>query len=257
MEQCELMHKLRHPHIVQFLGVSYPFPGSPFPVLLMEKLQTSLDSHLKTSPNIPLSQKASILLDICKGMYYLHSQDPPVAHCNLTAKSILIDSSGMAKIADLGLAKMVDIQPRTLATMTTDATDYNLYMPPEAVEDDGTKRYDTAIDVFSLGVISLDLFTLTQTSPKDLKPPTYHDPITKELCTRSEVERRDIDVQKIKTALGEAHSLVEITLTCLSNESQLRPTLREILERVQTLIDQLPAEKQPEEVSLRLGIDYT
>ena len=51
VEECKLMSQLRHPHIVQFLGVAY-LPGSPIPVLLMEKLQTSLDNLLETSPNI-------------------------------------------------------------------------------------------------------------------------------------------------------------------------------------------------------------
>ena len=41
VEECKLMNQLRHPHIVQFLGVAY-LPGSLIPVLLMEKLQTSL-----------------------------------------------------------------------------------------------------------------------------------------------------------------------------------------------------------------------
>ena len=54
------MSQLRHPHSdsIQFLGVAY-LPGSPIPVLLMEKLQlqTSLDNLLETSPNIPLDVK--------------------------------------------------------------------------------------------------------------------------------------------------------------------------------------------------------
>ena len=96
------MSQLRHPHIVQFLGVCY-LPGSPIPVLLMEKLLTSLDNLLETSPNIPLDVKVHLLTGTGRGVVYLHSHTPPIAHRDLTARNILIDSGLTAKIADLGV----------------------------------------------------------------------------------------------------------------------------------------------------------
>ena len=92
------MSQLRHPHIVQFLGVAY-LPGSPIPVLLMEKLHTSLDNLLETSPNIPLDVKVHLLTGTARGVVYLHSHTPPIAHRDLTARNILIDSGLIAKIA--------------------------------------------------------------------------------------------------------------------------------------------------------------
>ena len=108
------MSQLRHPHIVQSLGVAY-LPGSPIPVLLMEKLQTSLDNLLETSPNIPLDVKVHLLTGTARGVVYLHSRTPPIAHRDLTARNILIDSGLTAKITDLGVARMVNIQPGQLA----------------------------------------------------------------------------------------------------------------------------------------------
>ena len=67
VKECKLMSQLRHPHIVQFLGVAY-LPGSPIPVLLMEKLQTSLDNLLETSPNIPLDVKVHLLTGTAQGV---------------------------------------------------------------------------------------------------------------------------------------------------------------------------------------------
>ena len=37
IRECQLMSTLRHPHIVQFLGVCF-FPGSRLPALVMERL---------------------------------------------------------------------------------------------------------------------------------------------------------------------------------------------------------------------------
>ena len=224
------MSQLRHPHIVQFLGVAY-LPGSPIPVLLMEKLQTSLDNLLETSPNIPLDVKVYLLTGTAQGVVYLHSHTPPIAHRDLTARNILIDSGLSAKIADLGVARMVNIQPGQLAATMTAGPGNNLYMPPETVQEKGATRYNTAIDIFSFGVVSL--FTLTQTFPKDLKPHTYPDPVTRRLVGRTEIERREIFVQQMKTSLGEAHPLVKVTLDCLKHFAEDRPSAVEVLGRLE------------------------
>ena len=224
------MSQLRHPNIVQFLGVAY-LPGSPIPVLLMEKLQTSLDNLLETSPNIPLDVKVYLLTGTAQGVVYLHSRDPPIAHRDLTARNILIDSGLTAKIADLGVARMVNIQPGQLAATMTVGPGNNLYMPPETVQEEGPTRYNTAIDIFSFGVVSL--FTLTQTFPKDLKPATYRDPKTRKIVGRSEIERREHYVQPMQAALGETHPLVKLSLDCLEYDPEDRPSAVEVLRRLE------------------------
>ena len=40
--ECRLMAELRHPHVVQFMGLCY-LPGVNPPVLVMERMDTSLD----------------------------------------------------------------------------------------------------------------------------------------------------------------------------------------------------------------------
>ena len=231
------MSHLRHPHIVQFLGVAY-LPGSPIPVLLMEKLQTSLDNLLETSPNIPLDVKVHLLTGTAQGVVYLHSHTPPIAHRDLTARNILIDSGLIAKIADMGVARMVNIQPGQLAATMTAGPGNNLYMPPETVQEEGATRYNTAIDIFSFGVVSL--FTLTQTFPKDLKPHNYRDPVTRRLVGRTEIERRDVYVQQMKTSLGEAQPLVKLTLDCLEHFAEDRPSAVEVSRRLKEVEQTVP-----------------
>ena len=46
-----------------------------------------------------------VMLDIIHGLEYLHGQN--IAHLDLKSPNILIDRDGMAKIADVGLSKLV------------------------------------------------------------------------------------------------------------------------------------------------------
>ncbi|XP_064397265.1 probable serine/threonine-protein kinase drkD [Halichondria panicea] len=237
VEECKLMSQLRHPHIVQFLGVCY-LPGAQLPVLLMEKLQTSLDNLLETSPNIPIDLKVHLLTGTGRGVVYLHSRTPPIAHRDLSAKNILVDNGLNAKIADLGVSRIVNIQPGRLAASMTQMPGTGVYMPPEAAQEEGVTRYNTAIDIFSFGVVSL--FTLTQTFPKSLKPANYRDPATRRLVARSEIERREHYIIPMKTALGETHPLVQLTLACLEYDQEDRPSAAVVLRGLEEVGTTLP-----------------
>ena len=126
---------------------------------------------------------------------------------------------------------MVSIQPGQLAATMTAGPGNSLYMPPETVQEEGATRYNTAIDIFSFGVVSL--FTLTQTFPKDLKPATYRDPSTRRIVGRSEIERRENYIQPMQAALGETHPLVKLTLDCLEYDPEDRPSAIDVLRRLE------------------------
>ena len=81
------------------------------PILLIEKLDSSLDDLLETVPNIPLALKRSMLEDVAKGLLYLHQHNPQIIHRDLTAKNVLLSTSLVAKVTDFGNSRIVDLQP--------------------------------------------------------------------------------------------------------------------------------------------------
>ncbi len=160
VEECQLMSDLRHPHIVQFLGLCF-LDDSALPVLVMEKLMTSLDDLLENTPNIPLDLKKLILADVARGLIYLHSRKPlPVIHRDLSAKNVLLNSALVAKVSDLGNSRIVDLQPGQLARTLSRAPGTGVYMPPEALDETSRTRCGPSLDIFSFGHLSL--YTLTQ-----------------------------------------------------------------------------------------------
>ena len=157
VEECQLLSSLRHPHIVQFVGLCF-FGESSLPVLIMELLLTSLDDLLESTPDIPLALKRSMLADVAKGLVYLHHHNPPIIHRDLSAKNVLLNSAMVAKISDLGNSRIVTVEPLKLAKSLTLVPGAVVYMPPEAFE--RTVPYGPKLDVFSFG--HLALFTLIQ-----------------------------------------------------------------------------------------------
>ena len=153
LQECQLMSSLRHPNIIQFLGLCF-LPGTQLPLIVMERLETSLDDLLEHMPNLPLSLKRSILEDIASGLFYLHNMQPPVIHRDLTSRNILLTSSLVAKITDMGNSRIVTQLVRSFSSYPGTL----VYMPPEA-QDDG-HFYDSSLDIFSFG--HLALYTITQ-----------------------------------------------------------------------------------------------
>ena len=156
-QECQLMSSLRHPNITQFLGLCF-LPGTRLPLLVMERLETSLDDLLEHMPGLPLSLKCSVLEDVASGLVYLHKRQPPVIHRDLTTNNVLLTSSLVAKISDLGNSRIADMRPGQLARTLSRLPGTLVYMPPEALNE--THRYGPSLDIFSFG--HLILYTLTQ-----------------------------------------------------------------------------------------------
>lgn len=120
VEECTVLSELRHPHVVQFLGICF-LDNSDLPVLVMEYLPYCLDGLLDGAHRVelPLAMKCSILHDVAQGLVHLHTHTPPIIHRDLTAKNVLLTAAMLAKIADLGVARILNQQPgRLAATMT-------------------------------------------------------------------------------------------------------------------------------------------
>ena len=260
VRECQLMSTLRHPNIVQFLGVCF-LPGSRLPALVMERLLTSLHDLLDPetdpppapdapTPFFPLSLKCSILHDVASGLTYLHERSPPIIHRDLSARNVLLNSGMVAKIADLGVARIVP-RMRAAATMTK-GPGAIVYMPPEAMESkpgeeneeekDKKSKYDASIDVFSFGVVAI--FTLCQTFPCDLLAHTYRDE-RRRIIGRTELERRESYMGMIRRQLREKHPLLQMIEGCLDFPED-RPSIGEVLR----LLEEARAEVRDEQTDM-------
>ena len=239
VRECQLMSTVRRPNVVQFLGVAF-FAGSRLPALVMERLLTSL--HDLLAPDTPPPPgapsplaffsavlKCSVLHNVACGLAYLHGRSPPVIHRDLSARNVLLNSEMVAKIADLGVARIV---PRMRAAVTmTKGPGALIYMPPEVFSE--KSKYDASIDIFSLGVVTI--FTIGGTFPCNPLPYNYFDERSGLLVARTELQRRSgymADVNQQLRACGQLrgdHPLIRLIQQCLHNGPHKRPSIREVL----------------------------
>ena len=152
VQECQLMSDLRHPNIAIFLGLCF-LTNCQLPVLVMERLNGSLDDLLETVSDIPLVLKRSILEDVSRGLLYLHKHTPQIIHRDLTAKNVLLTSSLVAKVTDFGNSRIVTLQPDQLARTLSRLPGTLVYMSPEALS--SSSRYGPSLDVFSFGHLAL------------------------------------------------------------------------------------------------------
>jgi len=127
---------------------------SGLPVMLMERMQESLRSLVEKHQSIPPLVGVSILHDVSLGLRYLHGQDPPIVHRNLSPNNVLVSASLEAKITDLGGAKSIKIENSKTMSATPGTA---VFMPPEALGDKPV--YGPSLDVFSFGGVMLHVTT--------------------------------------------------------------------------------------------------
>ena len=75
MRECRQCSTLRHPNVIQFLGVYYPSVGAGgiqgrmrLPVMVMEMMVDSLTSLVDKHEKIPVHIKFSIVHDVSLGL---------------------------------------------------------------------------------------------------------------------------------------------------------------------------------------------
>ena len=215
-EECLLLSKLRHPNIVQFVGVYYGPGGRDDIALVMEKLECDLAGFLEDNRNLCELTKLTILQDVSYGLVYLHEYNPPVVHRDLTARNVLLSQSYQAKIADVGVAKLMDEKAKQ-AESHTQTPGQMYYMPPEARKENAV--YTSKLDMFSFGHLSL------HTVLGDY-PVVYEDDITPEVLQKgnAQIRKRQSSLSRI----GNQHCLYPSIVKCLMDNPEKRPTAREM-----------------------------
>ncbi|KAL8109971.1 uncharacterized protein LOC141675121 [Apium graveolens] len=171
------------------------------------------------------SRRMQIAVGAAQGLCYMHHDcSPPILHRDVKSSNILLDFEFQAKIADFGLAKIL-LKRGEANTMSTIAGSFG-YIAPEYAY---TTKVNEKIDVFSFGVVLLEL--VTGREPNDGSENIN----LAEWCWRHYGERKpiaDILDKEIKKQdnLEEMIAIFKLGLVCTSTLPASRPSMREVLQ---------------------------
>ena len=226
LRECRQCSMLRHPNVIQFLGVYYPNEAGGanrmrLPVMVMEMMADSLTSFVDKHEKIPVHIKYSIVHDVSLGLCYLHNHDPPIVHCDLSPNNVLLTAHYVAKISDLGVARMIKADSRKTMTKAPGTADF---MPPESLSKKPV--YGPPMDVFSFAGIILHTFNQQWPRPTESN---HFDPKTRRKVALLEVERRQ---QYLDKMTGEAEMLRPLVEECLDDDPVVRPTIATVCGRI-------------------------
>ena len=230
-QECEFMSAIRHPNIVQYLGM-FRDTDTRLPVLLMELMDDSLTHFLESSTQpIPYHIQVNICHDVTLALSFLHSNK--IVHRDLSSNNVLLRGNVLAKVTDFGMARLGDINPQATHFTNTMCPGTDVYMPPEAVQDKPV--YTEKIDCFSFGVIIVQILTRQFPKPGDrLQEVELNHPGIRAqtvLVHVPEVERRQNHISQVDPN----HSLLPVALDCLKDKDSERPSAHQLCKRVADL----------------------
>jgi serine/threonine protein kinase len=154
--ESEVLARLQHPNILQVYGAGKSTASglTSIPYLVLEYAPGgSLADRVRTGPLTP-REAVRIVLDITYALQYAH--DSGVLHRDLKPGNILIASDGTPKVADFGLAKLLDEEIDL--TQTGSVAGSPSYMAPEQASGQ-TRNASPATDVYALGAILYELLS--------------------------------------------------------------------------------------------------
>lgn len=223
--EVNLLVKLRHPNIVQFLGAVTE--KKPL-MLITEYLRGGdLHQHLKEKGALSPSAAINFAMDIARGMTYLHNEPNVIIHRDLKPRNVLLVNSNAdhLKVGDFGLSKLIRVQNSHDVYKMTGETGSYRYMAPEVFKH---RKYDKKVDVFSFAMI---LYEMLEGDP----PLSHYEPYE----AAKYVAEGHRPMFRVKSFTPELKELVE---QCWAPDMNQRPSFLDILKRLEKIKEVLPSE---------------
>ena len=215
LREVKYSRKVSHPNVIRIHDMLFKDNLS---AISMEYFESKgIDEYLKEKKFFEPKQALDILLQVANGMAAAHNQD--VIHRDLKPSNILMDTDGLVKIVDFGIASASSNADATL-TKTGSIIGTPAYLSPERAKGQDA---DHRSDIYALGIIAYGMFTG--------QLPYTGEPMS---LLFQHLEGKAIPVHEIKPELGARISLLVQKLMAVELEDRLQ-TMDDTAEAIKEL----------------------
>ena len=157
--EARVLARLNHPNIVAVHRYGRTDDGLAY--IVMEYVEGSDLAQLIASGRIPEAQALPLVEQICAALAYAHTAG--CVHRDIKPGNILLDRAGRVKVADFGLAKLLDdtaapgLPLASALTLSFVGVGTAHYAAPEQTKAGAT--VDHRADIYALGVVLCEMLT--------------------------------------------------------------------------------------------------
>ncbi|CAH9083495.1 unnamed protein product [Cuscuta europaea] len=254
--EISVLTKVRHRHLVALLG--YCLEENEKLLVYEYMPQGTLSRHLfnweeeEGLKPLDWTKRLTIALDVARGVEYLHTlAHQSFIHRDLKPSNILLGDDMRAKVSDFGLVRLA---PEGKDSIQTKIAGTFGYLAPEYAV---TGRVTTKVDVYSFGVILMELITgrkaLDERQPEEsMHLVTWF----RRMHLTEATFRKTIDpnIDFDEETLASIHTVAELASHCCAREPYQRPDMGHAVNVLSSLVEfWKPSEESSEDV---YGIDF-
>ncbi|KAD4584170.1 hypothetical protein E3N88_21771 [Mikania micrantha] len=207
--EIRALTEIRHQNIVKLYGFC---SHSRHSFLVYEFLSggslRNILNHMEQAVEFDWNKRVTAVKSIAKALSYMHHDcSQPIIHRDLSSNNVLFDSDWVAHVSDFGTARL--LKPDS-SNWTSFAGTFGYIAP-----------VNEKCDVYSFGVVTLEV--IMGKHPRDI--------ILTSIDDMNAISRTEILDQRLppptKQTANEVESLVEVAFSCVQNNPQCRPSMRD------------------------------
>lgn len=219
VKELKVLSTIRHPNLLLLMGICIDQSNLCIVTELVANFTLFYAIHKNKQRKLTLADRFNISIQLGKGLYYLHLNDPPIIHRDLKPENCLLDFNLNVKIADFGLARPISIFSEEDTTICIGTT---RFMAPELFEKDRVEKIGVEVDIWALGCMLIEIFSG--------KRPWHHISSTKANMIFYEIYHK----KPIPIPENIPPEICEIIKDCCKYIPKRRPGIASILERLES-----------------------
>lgn len=222
--ELEILGSIKHRYLVNLRGYCN---SSTSKLLIYDFLSNgSLDEALhERTEQLDWDTRLNIIMGAAKGLAYLHHDcSPRIIHRDIKSSNILLDGNLEARVADFGLAKLLEDEESHITTIVAGTFGY---LAPEYMQ---SGRATEKTDVYSFGVLMLEVVCGKRPTDASFIEKGFNIVGWLNFLVSENRQREIVDPNCEGVQEESLDALLAVAIQCVSSTPEDRPTMNRVFQ---------------------------